>query len=122
MAKVVSVAVVFGTNGLIDSVASVAQYTEELEKLVSAQNERIDLISNSVHAVFDQYPTVNIEMGTLATLVMNHMQTDPFQQNAMKDHVLNFVRNNADFVIIRGSHGGCRRVSDMANDPPKATK
>ena len=119
MAKAVNIAVVFGANGLIDEVASIAQYTEQLDKLVAAEADRVENIAAAVTAVFDRYPTTNIEMGTLATLVMNEMQTDPFQQREMKEHVLNFVRNNAEFRIFKGSGGGCRRVSDMANDPVK---
>jgi hypothetical protein len=91
-------------------------------------------IGDAVHAVFDQYKSASINMPALAGFVLQRLNVQPENFNALEARVMEYVRQNADlhekkakdgtitqtaeaprtrtFTIGKGKGGGVKRWSD----------
>lgn len=110
--------VVKSENGSVDVEASCLKFRGELEKHLAAREVETSAIAEAVHAVFDQYKGVNINMPALTNAVLSRMGATPSTFAVLSERTAEYVRENAGeggaFKIAKGKGGGVRRVADIA--------
>lgn len=138
-----TITLVEDTDG-VDQSATTAAFRTALASYVAEREIQDGNIGEAVHAVFDQYPTANINMPALAGFVLQRLNAQPENFNALEERVMEYVRKNADlptlkdkagnvtqvgeaprtrtFAIGKGKGGGVKRWSDhpVKADAPKA--
>lgn len=129
MTTTLTVALVVLANG-IDLDASRQAFSDALDSYIAERAIEDDNIGSAVHAVFDQYPSANINMPALTSYVLQKLNASPENFNALEARVMEYVRVNADaaqkskdgvvtqfaeepgtrtFVIAKGKGGGVKR-------------
>ena len=128
-----TIALVVTADG-IDQDASRQAFNSALVNYVAEREVEDDNIGSAVHAVFDQYPSANINMPALTSYVLQKLNAQPENFNTLEVRVMEYVRSNADlsekkdkagniiqsaeaprtraFVIGKGKGGGVKRWSD----------
>lgn len=111
--------VVRGSNGSIDSTATVAKFQTELAAFETGTAEEQSNIAGAVSAVFDENPKGSrITMPTLCSLAVAKLNAEVTNYQALSDKVHAFVKANTDtYSVAKGKGGGVGRIADL---PAKA--
>lgn len=134
MATTLTTVLVLTTAGTIDQAASEAAFRTSLANYIAEREVEEGNIADAVHAVFDKYRGASINMPALAGFVLQQLNVQPENFNALEERVMEYVRNNADlpekkdksgkviqaaeaprtrtFAIGKGKGGGVKRWSD----------
>lgn len=107
--------VVRGSNGSIDSSATVAKFQAELAAFETGTAEEQTNIANAVSVVFDENPKgKRITMPTLCSLSVAKLNAEVTNFQALHDKVRAFVKaNTVTYGIAKGKGGGVARLADL---------
>jgi hypothetical protein len=129
-----TVKLVLDEDGAIDEAASQIAFTSALSAYKAERELEASTIETAVHAIFDQYRGVSVNMPYLVNSVLRSLNVQPANFKAMESKVLAFVRSNSDrlankskgieaeaprtrtFGIKKGSGGGVVRWSDIPEE------
>lgn len=115
-----------GVDGSIDHEATGDKFASDLVAYEAERETEMEVISDAVHAVFDEYKGTRINMPALVTFSLQKLNVQPSNYNALGARVLEFVRTNSGegdaFTIGKGKGGGCARVCDLPAKPATDTQ
>jgi hypothetical protein len=111
-----------GSNGKIDQDASLIAAETAIAAYCVQRELELETVSESVHAVFDKLNGGRGNMPYVVNQVLNALNVEPANYNALKDLVEDFLRTNANedrtsgamFKIGKGKGGGVTRWSDQS--------
>jgi hypothetical protein len=124
-------------SGVVDLEASNDKFQSELVKYCAERETEQETIAEAVHACFDQYKGVRINMPALCTFTLTKLNAQPENHKVLTERVMEFVRSQSQgkaaddgtvenptstFLIGKGKGGGVARRCDLVAKPEKATK
>jgi hypothetical protein len=106
--------VVLQSDGTVSLAATLTSVSEAVAAFNTTHLLASEAIGTAVHAVFEQYKGVNINMAALAANVAQKLGTVSLSDYAaMSASVKEYVHNHPlEFVSTKGRGGGTRRISD----------
>lgn len=119
----VMAAYVVKVAGEIDVEATVQKFRAEVLNYKTERELEAETVGQAVHAVFDEWCGVNINMPALQTAALSHLNFQPENHKALSQKVAEYVRANngtresgALFHIGKGKGGGVKRWSDQVEE------
>jgi len=111
------------TDGEINVEETVQKFRAELLVYKTERELESETVGQAVHAVFDDWRGVNINMPALQTAALKYLNFQPENHKALSQKVTEYVRANAGkretgalFFIGKGKGGGVKRWSDHQNE------
>jgi hypothetical protein len=107
----ITITLVEGNTG-IDQNASLDVFMLALANYAAEKDIQDDNIHNAVHAVFDKYYGVNINMPALCSSVLQALKVEPSNFKTMEVRVAEYVRANADLSEKKDKDGNVVQVAE----------
>jgi broad specificity polyphosphatase/5'/3'-nucleotidase SurE len=108
------------TDGEINVEETVQKFCAEVLNYKTNRELEAETVGNAVHAVFDEWRGVNINMPALQSAALNHLNFQPENHKSLSQRIAEYVRANAGaretgalFFIGKGKGGGVKRWSDQ---------
>lgn len=111
------------TDGEIDVEETVQKFRAELLNYKTERELEAETVGQAVHAVFDEWLGVNINMPALQTAALKYLNFQPENHKVLSQKVAEYVRANAGkretgalFFIGKGKGGGVKRWRDQKEE------
>ena len=97
--------------------------TAEFDLQVAKYTADMDTIGSAVNAVFDRYPGVRLNSGSLRTYVLTDLKAEPATYQMLLERLELFIKENkgekgkALLGTSKGKNGGIWRWSDVVETP-----
>jgi hypothetical protein len=113
-------------DSTVDVESTIEKFRFDLQTYISESERDANLYARAINAVFDQHIGIAITIPTLQNLALSYINTNEYiltteEYGTLGEKISNYVRNSTSFLIVKGKHGGVRRVSDIPikNDKEK---
>jgi hypothetical protein len=115
-------------DGSIDHDATVDKFSGDLLRFEAERETEMAVISQAVHALFDQFKGVRMNTPYVTGEVLRRLNVQPENYKTLHDKVVDFIRSssqgktlddgsvecpNSVFVIGKGKGGGIARRADL---------
>ena len=107
------------SNGSIDHEATLDKFQTNLLQYEVERDLEAQTIGEAVHAVFDEFKGVSLNMPALTSFALKRLNVQPETFTSLSKKVGDYIRDNAgdrdsgaSFKVGKGKGGGCRRWSD----------
>ena len=111
--------IIVNDSGNIDIIATMDKFQILLYKYQTECEIEHNVISQAVHAVFDQYKGTTIRMAAIAGISVQKLNGQPENFKILTNKVKEFVKKNSGdkgsgklFRILKGKNSGVIRCSD----------
>jgi hypothetical protein len=107
--------------GVVDSDATVAKFSADLDTYIAERETEETVISNAVNSVFDNYKGARMSVPFVIreALTALNVSAMPNALGPLTKRVHSYLSDNAKgdnslFLIVKGPRGGCSRRADKA--------
>jgi hypothetical protein len=122
MSDTLTVSLVRGNDGSIDTKASADAFSSALKARIAASESETTEIASAVSAVYDQYKGSWMTLPYLTSCVLTKLNAQPENSSALSKRIGEYVRNSskgesATLTMKKGVGGGFARSADLVVDP-----